>query len=231
MAMRPKSRPLAFDIEMSRASVFGGCALVLLLAVAGWRIHESALPPEIPFETENRPLPAAPLCPWREPASDLKLFFPNATRYNIETRILSGLRLELAARLGRTPTGEENALRVYPVYEEQTPLGVVLTRRVKGALGAIEVVVAVNTNQQICGLRLQRLREPESTAAILQDSQWLRAFNGKRADSPWQPGQDIPDVPVGARASAESIVEGVRSLLILLAAANQERDLIAKPHH
>src|SRR6266436_1923884 len=231
MLMMSKSRPLAFATKMSRSFVFGGCALVLLLTVAGWRILESSRRPEIPFETGNRlPVPA-PLCPWREPASDLKLFFPSATGYKVETRILSGLRLELAARLGRTPTGDENALRVYPVYQEHTPLGLVLTRRVKGAHGGIEFVLAVSTNNQICGLRLQRLREPESSAVTLQTSQWLRSFAGRRADSPWQLRQDIPNVPPDARASAESIVDGVRSLLILLATDNQEGGLAATPRH
>jgi Na+-translocating ferredoxin:NAD+ oxidoreductase RnfG subunit len=139
--------------------------------------------------------------------------------------------LELAARLGRTPSGDENALRVYPVYQEKIPLGVVLTRRVKGEHGGIEIVAAVSTNQQICGLRLQRLREPEFGAAALQDSEWLRSFDGKTADDPWRLGKDIPDVPSEARASAESIVEGVRDSLILLAAASPERGLAATPHH
>jgi len=171
------------------------------------------------------------MCPWREPASDLNLFFPNATGYKVETRILSGLRLELASRLGRAPTGDENALRVYPVYQGETPLGLVMTRRVKGALGAIEVVVAVNTNQQICGVRLQRLRESESTTSVLLSPSWLRSFEGKNADAPCQLGRDIPAVPAEASASAESIAQGVRSLLIQLAVANQEGGLTAKPHH
>lgn len=171
------------------------------------------------------------MCPWREPENDLKKFFPNATGYKVETRILSGLRLELAARLGRAPTGDENALHVYTVSQEQTPLGVVLTRRVKGALGAIEIVVAVNTNQQVCGLRLQRLREPEASAAILQSSRWLRSFDGQRADSPWRLGQDIPAVPADAQTSAAAIVDGVRSSLILLATANEPRGLTTTPHH
>ena len=161
----------------------------------------------------------------------MKMFFPGATGYTTETRILSGQRLELAARLGRTPTGDENALRVYSVQHEQTPLGVVLTRRVKGALGAIEVVLAVNTNQQICGLRLQRLREPEASAASLQSSEWLRSFEGKRADSSWQLGKEIPDVPAGARISAEAIIDGVRSSLILLAIESESRRVLATPHH
>ena len=228
-----RSRPLAFNIKMSRTFVFGGGAIALLLAVAAWRINESARSPEIPFETANRPPSLAPLCPWREPEHDLKLFFLDATRYELETRILSGHRSELAERLGRIPTGDENALHIYPVYREQTPLGVVLTRRVKGVFGAIELVLAVGTNQQICGLRLQRLREPAPSAAALQDSQWLRSFVGKRADSSWHPEHEIPDMPADARVSAEAIVDGVRSLLILLATPNQEPvpGPLGLPHH
>jgi hypothetical protein len=171
------------------------------------------------------------MCPWREPESDMKAFFPNATGYSVETSILSGQRLELAARLGRTPTGDENALRTYCIHQGQCPLGVVLTRRVKGDLGAIEVVMAVNTNQQICGLRLQRLREPETCAAALQNPDWLRSFDGQRAGSSWRLGTEIPEVPAEAHTSAEAIVDGVRSSLILLAAASQTRSLTARPHH
>jgi hypothetical protein len=216
---------------MSRTMVFAGGALVLALGLAGWQIRESSSPTEIPFETKNRPAVAGAMCPWREPASDLKLFFPEATGYHLETRILSGLRLELAERLGRTPTGDENALPVYQVYRDQSPLGVVLTRRVKGEDGSIEIVLAVNGGREICGLRLQRLREPEATAASLQNPQWLRAFNGKRADAGWEFGRDIPDVPPEARTSAKSIVEGVRSLLILLAASDHEHELRQASHH
>lgn len=227
MAMTSRLRPLAFDINMSRPIAFWGGTMALVLAVAAWRISESSRAPEIPFETANRPPSLALLCPWREPDNDLKLFFPDATRYELETRLLSGRRLELAERLGRIPTGDENALRVHPVYRGQTPLGVVLTRRVKGEFGAIELVLAVGTNQQVCGLRLQRLREPAASSAALQDSQWLRSFVGKRADSSWQPEREIPDMPAEARVSAEAIVDGVRSVLILLATANQEE----LPHH
>lgn len=227
MAMTSRLRPLAFDINMLRPIAFWGGTMALVLAVAAWRISESSRAPEIPFETENRPPSLGPLCPWREPDNDLKLFFPDATRYELETRLLSGRRLELAERLGRIPTGDENALRVHPVYRGQTPLGMVLTRRVKGEFGAIELVLAIGTNQQVCGLRLQRLREPAASSAALQDSQWLRSFVGKRADSSWQPEREVPDLPAEARVSARAIVDGMRSVLILLATANQEE----LPHH
>ncbi len=205
---------------MPRPVIFGAAAFALLLAVVAWRISDSSAS-EIPFEPNTKPPQAAPLCPWREPAGDLKRFFPSATRYEPETRILSGQRLELAARLGRRPTGDENALHIYRSFEEQSPLGAVLIRRVKGAYGAIELVLAVGTNGHVRGLRLQRLREPEPIAAALQNPDWLRSFEGQRSDSSCKLGRDIPDVVPEARASAEAIVDGVRSLLILLAVSNE----------
>ena len=120
---------------MSRPFIFGAGLLALLFAAVVWRIGDLSSS-EPPFEPKTKLPQAAPLCPWREPASDLQRFFPNATRYEPETRILSGQRLELAERLGRMPTGDENALHLYRSYEEQSPLGTVLTRRVKGAYGA-----------------------------------------------------------------------------------------------
>ena len=228
-----KSKPRAFVISMSRLVVFRSGILVFALAAAAWRINESSRLREVPFATKNRPPEAAPLCPWREPGTDLTSFFPSTTRYEVETRILSGLRLELAERLGRVPSGDENALRVYPVFCAQIPLGVVLTRRVKGEFGGIELVLAVNTNQEICGLRLQRLREPMAIASALGNSHWLGSFDGKSVHCPLKLGQDIPEVPADARNSAEAIVDGVRDLLVLLAASNDagQTQGMATSHH
>jgi hypothetical protein len=160
------------------------------------------------------------------------MFFPEATAYQTETRILSGLRSELAARLGRAPTGDENALRVYRVCAGQTVLGSVLNRRVKGEYGAIELIVATDTNRSVRGIKLQRLREPDSIAAALQDPSWQRAFVGKCAEDPWRLGGDLPQVPATARASADAVVQGIRDLLILLTAADQaQRAELAQNHH
>src|ERR1051326_1795165 len=206
---------------MSQPIRFGATAVVVLLAAIGWRLIESSDAREYPCETKNNPPAAAPLCPWREPQTDLQRFFPDATRYALETRILSGRRVELAKQLGRPPTGDENALHVFRIYRDQQPLGAILTRRVKGAFGAIELVLAVNAGGQTQGLRLQRLREPESVAATLQNPDWLRSLAGKDASSSFKVGRDIPNVPAESRVSAEAIADGARSLLILLAAADQ----------
>jgi hypothetical protein len=217
---------------MSKKVLIGACALVLVLAALGWRIKESLPATEVLFEGRNRPPSAAPLCPWREPENDLKVLFPEATRYGVETHILSGRRLELAEHLGRAPTGDENALHVYRIYQDQTPLGTVLTRRVKGAFGAIELVLGVGADEKVCGLRLQRLREPETIANALRNPEWLHSFYGNQAESSWKRGGDIPEVVPEARPSAEAVIDGVRCSLILLAAAERAgTNRITAPHH
>lgn len=209
----------------------GAGALALILAVVSWRSGSS--PTEPVFDPQVRPPPAAPLCPWREPESDLQSFFPDATRHEVETRILSGRRVELAERLGRAPTGDENTLHVWRIHRGNVVVGWVLTRRVKGEHGAVELVVAVDREERIRGLRLQRLREPESIARALQNPEWLRSFEGKRAGHAWKLGSDVPEVPAEARASAAAVVEGVRSLLVLLEASGEGRPAKpdAGPHH
>ena len=175
---------------------------------------------------------AAPLCPWREPESDLKVFFPGATRYAVETRILSGMRLELSKQLGRTPTGDENALRVYRVYHYAELVGSVLTRRVKGEHGGIELILAVDTKEIVRGLRLQRLREPAAISSALDNPSWLDLLAGKRASDPWQFDADISPVSKEAQPSAQAILEGARSSLILLAAAERAPTAtVTQTHH
>ena len=211
--------------------------LIFVLVAAGstflsLRSRRSLLT-EIVFEGKTKPPEAGPLCPWREPEADLKAFFPKATRYQIETRILSGLRTELGQRLGRSLTGDENALSLYRVFEGDARVGTVMTRRVKGDYGAIELVLATNPAGQVCGMRLQRLREPESIANALTNPGWQHSFMGLTCESAWQVGDDITDVPTEAQTSARAVVEGARSVLILLAAADQSQSqsMVAKQHH
>jgi hypothetical protein len=159
------------------------------------------------------------MCPWRNPEADLAAFFPGATRYEREVKILSGRRLELQEKLGRPLAPEENSLYIYRVFDNAGAVGTVATRRVRGENGAIEIVLAANPDQTIGGLRLQRIREPQ--AAALEDPNWLGAFHGKCVRDSLRLGTDLPDLPVGARASGQAIVEGTHSLLVLLADAEE----------
>jgi hypothetical protein len=207
---------------MRRAWLYGGLGFALLLAIAAqwisaaWYSSVDVLPAK-PLERVE----LAPMCPWRKPDADMRAFFPEATGHQTDVRILSGARLELARRLGRMPAPEEHSLYVHRIYHVQRPLGAVVTRRVKGEYGAIEIVLAVGTDGTVRGVRYQRLREPEPVADALRSPRWLAAFEGKEAADNWRLGEDIPDVPPAARVSARAVVDGVRSLLIVLKTAEQ----------
>ena len=211
-----------------RIWIYSAILLAVLAAIVYLRRHPgtgaslfvTAPPPEV-----------VPLCPWREPQSDLAQLFPGASEHHIETKILSGQRLELSKALGRPPAPDEHALQLHRIFQNDQPVGVVLTRRVKGETGAIELVLAVKTDGHVAGLRLQRMREPELVAAALQADKWLAAFAGKTAADNWQLGVDITAVPAEAKPSALAIVENVRSLLILLETAERIAPVSGTAHH
>jgi hypothetical protein len=211
--------------------------LVAVVAAAGIAIvslrDRLSVSGEVLFQGRTKPPEAAPLCPWREPKADLKAFFPKATRYQIESRILSGLRTELGQRLGRTLTGDENTLHLYRVFEEEAKVGTIMTKRVKGEFGAIELVLATDVGDEVCGMRLQRLREPELVADALTNPQWQHSFMGLTCESAWKLGQDIANVPVEASTSAQAVVDGAKSLVILLTVSGQSRSpaIVSRPHH
>jgi hypothetical protein len=182
------------------------------------------VPPPAPatyggFQTGPPSVHHVGLVPWRDPTGDLAQFFPGATGYRAETRILSHLRVALARELGHPPSGDDLLLRFYRVLRGSRPVGSILVRRVKGEFGAIELVLAVTPAARVRGMRLQRQREPAPVAAALQRPAWRAAFAGKTADSPWRVGEDLPPVPPAARRSAQAIADGARMALVLLRAA------------
>src|ERR1043165_4560528 len=100
MEIIAQSRPWGFGI---RSYWFVLAGLLMLGVAVAWRLKENRSATVL-FEPSVGPIQSEPLCPWREPEQDLRRFFPEATRYEVETRILSGQRLELMKQLGRAPT-------------------------------------------------------------------------------------------------------------------------------
>jgi hypothetical protein len=183
------------------------------LAIA-WRITTSREPAPVLDAPSKKLLEAPPMCPWRQPEKDLKTFFPGATHYRIETLIFTRKFREVKARLGRLPAPEENPLHLHRIYQHQQPVGSVITRRVKGEYGAIEIVLAIKQGT-VAGLHIQRMREPQPIAQALNSANWQRSFVGKTSRNGWQPGRDVPSVQPEARNSAQAIIQAVRTLLIL----------------
>jgi hypothetical protein len=202
---------------MSKQLIWG-CSTAIVVVIGLWQFQVRRNEPAAVFNPPLRQNDAAPLCPWREPETDLKILFPRATHHTTETRILSGHRVELAKHLGRLPEPDENALLRHRVFAGSENIGFVLTRRVKGEHGAIELVVALNPRGEVEGILLQRLREPYSIASQLRNQSWLSSFGGRTYGSGWE-SDDLVGLSEEARASAIAIREGVRSLLILQTAA------------
>jgi hypothetical protein len=186
---------------------------------------------DVQSRVQNIPeIELAPICPWREPQRDLAVFFPSATDYKRETRILSGKRPQMQQRLGRVPTAEENALLIHRITSGPEALGFVLVRRVKGEHGAIEVVTAINQSGAVHAVSIQSQREPDSIAQQITATNWLGAFFGKDSKAPFRVGEDVPEVSSIARASAQAIAEGVRSQLVLLSVAEEREQPGHKTH-
>jgi hypothetical protein len=218
---------------MTRPLIIGGILAAILSAISIILLNSSPDETRVPFEPPSRVIEAASLCPWREPEADLKQFFSqlNPTRYDTETRILSGLRGELQMQLGHPPEAEDNALVLYRIYHDLQPIGMVMTRRVKGENGAIEIVLAVTEDSKISGVRFQRLREPIFIATALQSDAWLEKFYGRTRTNNWSE-EDLVNLPPECRISAASIREGIRSLLILLSVSEGPGvPATPRPHH
>lgn len=196
-----------------------GAGLLLVVALAGWYLLRPE-PSELPIAHVSAPrIDLAPMCPWREPEADVSAFFPNATSHHQEIRILSALRREVQQRLGRPPTPEENALYLQKVMAKvmdgKREVGTILTRRVKGEYGGIEIVLAINPDGTARGVRLQRQREPEAVAQAIEASGWLARFRGWSPSASPERETVINSLPAAARQSGAAIAEGVHNLLVL----------------
>ena len=165
-----------------------------------------------PVVRGNAQAPA--MCPWRDPEGDRARFFPGSSGFTQDTLILSASRLEILRRLGPGIPLLSNTLYAFRVRREGKVAGTILLRSARGEYGVIEVVLAVNPERKIIGLRLQRHREPPQIAAALTDIHWLQSFQGKSAKDSFQLGKDLRDVPEAARPSARAVAATVRSLLI-----------------
>ena len=205
--------------------LLGGLAFVAICA--RWLVSSMAAPSLPTVDISDAQVAARSdagsvgLCPWRNPDSDRVRFFPDSDSHREENLLLSGYRQEMTRRLGRSPTAEENAMQIHRILQKGKPVGAVIARRVRGESGVIELVLAVGSDGRVLDAKLQRLREPETSAAILRSEEWLGAFRGKSAASEWKPGKDLPAVPAAARVSAEAIAEGARVAVILYSLGNR----------
>ena len=211
-----------------RRGTFFLVGLLALLAWLGFRLSSRNVPPQAGAAAPGE---RTPVCPWREPRRDLPALFPPATNYTAETRILSNQMVPIQKRLGHAMTVDENPLRVFRVRDQEHWIGSVLLCRVKGEHGGIEIVTGVETNGTVRGVLIQSQREPGAVAQVITNTSFLASFTGKSSTAPLRLGEDLPDVPVEVRASAQAIADGVRSQLIVLSFAEQSLEARASGAH
>ena len=200
-------------------ALVSACVVFLLV-----RHSRSNVVPESPRPINASGVDVLPVCPWRDPQRDLSALFPGATNYLLESRIVSGMTVEIVKRLGRHMNTGENPLRIYRVHGEGQTSGSVLVTRVRGEHGGIEIVIAVNPESAVTRVLIQSQREPELVAHVITNSAWLTSFVGKNARSPLRVGEDLPPVAAEARQSAQAVADGVRSQLIVLSFADGLND-------
>lgn len=200
-----------------RILVLCGVLLTIGLAV-GLVVAFTTREPQLPvaYVRPKGDVALEPMCPWREPKRDLRRYYPGATAHREETWILSAGRLELARLLGRPPTPEEHVLHLNRVLAGQQELGSVITRRVKGSAGAIELVIALDGRDRVRGVHFQRMREPARVAAALTSPKWLQSLVGREIGSVATQPQGIPKA---AAQPAQSVLDGVRSALAMVEVA------------
>jgi hypothetical protein len=205
-------RPLFIGLLTACVLLSGGVAIIAS--------RQGGSSPVVTLDAARGPDPAAQetagLCPWRNPDADRARFFPAATGNEDETLLLSRQRAVVTRLLGHAPTGTDNALPVHWLVRDKQRVGAILTKALRGESGVIELVLAVGMDGAVVGAKLQRLREPDEVAQLLQSPAWLGTFRGKTARDAWRAGQDIPMVPATARISADAILDGAHTLLVLL---------------
>ena len=215
-----------------RSPLIRGALAVLLLgivlAAATLLLSRGPDLPELRTPSVRGPSPDP--VSWREPEADLRRFFPGANGHREELRILSHERLTLRRRLGREPLPEEHLAVIHRALRDGSPVGVVMVRRVGGAGGAIEVVVAISPDRTVRGVRLQRQREPAPVAKAVDSPQWLGAFKGRSAESGWSVEHGALAVSATAREPAAAIAQAVRSSLVMFETA-EGKGIPTGSHH
>ena len=204
----------------------------ILLALLAYALQPLLSGPDLPVLDVGKDFPVrdarneeAGLCPWRQPDADRTRFFPGSSGIRDETLILTRQRATIARLLGRQPTGQENAIQIHRVLRHDPTgdqvMGIIVTRCVAGESGVMELVLAVDLQERVRGARIQRLREPDTVARELQSAGFLGAFQSKTLVSQWKVGSDFPAVSKPARRSADALLDGARTALILLHVGEQ----------
>jgi hypothetical protein len=165
-------------------------------------------------------------CPWRDAETDLTNWFAGATRFVVQDVVLSGKRLQLQERLGRPVRPEEMALHCYPVLSNEVQIGAVLTRRLKGEHGAIELALALGPDRRIQHFKVQRIREPTEVVVGLSNCDLEGQLQNKSFED--EIVFNCARLSPGAKVLSDNLANEVKALLILYDLGYTE---LSRSHH
>lgn len=215
---------------MSPAKLAG--MLLLILGAAAVFHFASSREANTVFEPPVKVIEPASPCPWRDAEQDMTNWFPGATQYRAHDTVLSGKRTELRAQLGREMHPEEMALHTYIITSNDTPLGTVLTRRIKAKHGAIELAIALDTERKLKTFKIQRIREPQAIVDDLATYELERHFAGLCATNDLHSQLSASSsASTEAHEIAQAIASEIKAALVLFEAAERERGDGRLPRH
>jgi len=90
--------------------------------------------------------------------------------------------------------------------------GVVRQILVKGYSSDIEILVGIDKDRKVSGLKILSQRETPGLGAKIVQKQFLDQFIGKQLGDPLEPKKDI-DAITGATISSRAVCNGVRQVL------------------
>ncbi len=176
----------------------GGIAIIFSIFL---RFRPSNDP--IPFGSTNVNPTGPAMVPWRSPEADIATFFPGASKYALETVVLSRYRPEILRKLGPKYHMDSTAVYAYSIFKDGKPVGIVVPRRLSGIHGAIEIVVAIRPDFTVERVTNQRSRETEIITNSLFDGKTLNSFIGKNEDSSFAPETITPSKDPDVLATAQ----------------------------
>lgn len=203
------------------------CLIVLVLGVAAILHLTNSLEPTTVYEPPIEQITPASPVPWRDAGDDMTNWFPGATQYHAHDVILSDKRAQLRAQLGRELNPGEMELHTYLVMSNKVQLGTVITRRVKGVHGAIEMAVGIDPQGKLKSLKIQRIREPEEIIKGLAEYHLEDRFVGFSVTNDFTAGNGTRN---SAHELAQAVAAEVKGSLVLYAAGN-DTDFSQTRHH
>ncbi|MGC3998891.1 MAG: FMN-binding protein [Anaeromyxobacter sp.] len=146
-----------------------------------------------------------------------RALFPEADAFEEKlVAVDAGLRATLEARLGGPLRAERWRVRV--ARRQGAAVGVVVVDDVIGKFDWITYAAALGADGAVRGVEILAYRESHGGEVRLP--RWRKQFQGKTAAAPLRVGEDIANIS-GATLSAQHVTDGVRRIVVTVAALRQ----------